>query len=117
MTDKQHAYDPDLPYVVEHASHVFARFPSEEWAEAFIEPRRYGSDYKIIDTTPAPRVPEDAEHVVWIFAATPNYRMYAEKKNGLWFHEDARNGCALEDLPGVTPETTFTVLDERKSDA
>lgn len=111
MTDTQYDYDSDLPYVATHTGVVIGRFSDEYWAEAFIESRRYGSDYKIIDTTPAPRVPEDASYVTWwegslkhvAFRTLDGWRLYA------------RNACPLEDLPGVTPETVFTVLEERKS--
>ena len=107
-------YDPDLPYVLEVSGFMLARTKQPQHARYLAS--AYVKSAKVIDTTPKPRVPDDAEHVVWIYAGTPNYRMYAEKSNGLWLYEDALDGSSLEDLPGVTADTVFTVLEERKSD-
>lgn len=103
-------YDPDLPYVVEPALHatVRARFNLRSDAEAFAE----GKIVRVIDTAPKPRVPNDARFITWI---SEGYRCYAEGiNNTLWMDNDGRE-LRIEDLPGVTPDTVFTVLDERKS--
>lgn len=68
------------------------------------------TDYEY-DTTPKPRVPEDAKFITW---TRNGFRNYAERIDADIWASDLKNGRLLEDLPGVTPETVFTVLDERK---
>lgn len=106
-----HEYDPDLPYVVASPTRlVIARFRWLGLAEEFSD----GVD-RIIDTTPKPRVPEDAKFITW---TTGWHRSYAEASDmeGRWDDSEGCHGWLLEDLPGVTPDTVFTVLDERKND-
>lgn len=109
MTD--YKYDPDLPYVVElpYSHALVARFTSEENAY------RYAMDQnglRVIDTTPKPRVPDDARFIAWTDRGD---RWFAERTPHGW--EVAGYGLlsAIEHFPGVTPDTVFTVLDERKS--
>lgn len=108
-------YDPDLPYVVVGVvtGMLSARFRSGVDAEEYA----LGHDYlEVIDTTPKPRVPDDAE---WIFWWSPTgRRRFARYWGGVsrkWMDIWTQRASALEDLPGVTPDTVFTVLDERKS--
>lgn len=108
MTDYE--YDEDLPYVVEREGDQVARFAEQEAAEHFASQRYL---HRVIDTTPKPRVPEDAKFVTWpawgtVFTAR-------QTQVGNWDMNGSQYS-SLEDLPGVTPETVFTVLDERKSD-
>lgn len=111
MTD--YPYDPDLPYVVvTEGNELEARFRHESEADFYAGSH---TSLRVIDTTPKPRIPEDAEHIVWRHPDAPTRRMYAEKQNGLWFYDSFLPGRSVEDLPGVTPETVFMVLEERKS--
>jgi hypothetical protein len=109
MTD--YAYDPDLPYVVPYGVGETARFSERTVAVRFSH--EYTS-HTVIDTTPKPRVPEDAKFITW---TTGGYRSYAEASDlpGRWFDDEGGVNLRLEDLPNVTPDTAFTVLDERKS--
>lgn len=111
MTDKTYPYDPDLPYVVEMDGVMVARTHMPQHANWIAS--GYIKQPRIIDTTPKPRVPDDAEFITW----TGGGRRYAAFRNVLdtWNYAPAKSAL-LEDLPGVTPETVFTVLDERKSD-
>lgn len=114
MSDKTYPYDADLPYVVEHTPthQVVARFQADHWASEFAETRRFPDEFEVIHTTPKPRVPKNARYVTW---CTSGYRCYAERVDDeMWTAGDGYRR-PLEDLPGVTPETTFTVLEERKS--
>ena len=112
MTDYE--YDENLPYVVEQDGRVIARFEDfvrAEWAADFFET-------KVIDTTPKPRVPADAKFITW---KVGDCRVRVGSRTGHhalrpWVDVGNGTGHALEDLPGVTPDTVFTVLDERKND-
>lgn len=69
-------------------------------------------DDEIIDTTPKPRVPEDARFITWRDGL--GLRRYAEKqRDGSW-RDDAGNRGAPWKSDSVTPNTVFTVLEERK---
>ena len=114
VADKQHAYDPDLPYVVEGpvGSEYLARFSYEGDASLFLDALPYPTRYRVIDTTPKPRVPEDARFITW----EGNGFRYTAFRNLVdrWNYAPDK-AVYLEDLPGVTPDTVFTVLQERKS--
>ena len=111
MTDYE--YDENLPYVVVGAvtGRLSARFRSGVDAEVYARGHAY---LKLIDTTPKPRVPEDAQFITWM---GDGYRLFAWPSDleGRWFDDTGSVNVALEALPGVTPDTVFTVLDERKS--
>ena len=109
MTDYE--YDEKLPYVVVGA--VTGRVSARFWSGVDAEVYAYGHAYlEVIDTTPKPRVPKDARIITWMSAG---YRRYAARVNGTIWMDSKRAERHLEDLPGVTPDTVFTVLDERKT--
>lgn len=57
-------YDPDFPYAVVLNGHVLAKFSSEGMGKVnAIEyaAENYGSE--LVDTTPKPKIPEDANYV------------------------------------------------------
>lgn len=58
----EYAYDPDLPFVAvgKSTKMPYARFNSRGDAERF-----YPFDCDVIDTTPKPKIPEDAQHITW----------------------------------------------------
>lgn len=109
MTDYE--YDEKLPYVVVGA--VTGRLSARFWSGVDAEEYALGHAYlEVINTTPKPRVPDDAAAIVWWL----NGCAYIARHDGLgdW----VLNGSSYdspEDLPGVTPDTVFTVLEERKS--
>lgn len=106
MTDYE--YDEDLPFVVVAHGVAQARFRTAGDAWGFLGGLHISGS--VIDTTPKPRVPDDAKFITWL----PNgsSRWYAERRNGDW-SVDGATYDTLEDLPGVTPDTVFTVLDAR----
>lgn len=111
MTDKQYAYDPDLPYVVvTEGNELEARFRFKFEADFYA-----GShlSLRVIDTTPAPRVPEDARFIMYRGILSARY--FAFREGVEWGDVFGEFHDTLEDLPGVTPDTVFTVLEERKS--
>ena len=105
-------YDPDLPYVVAAHGVAQARFRTWRDAEGFLDGLLISGF--VIDTTPKPRVPGDAKWILW---TTPGERYRVAQRNVEWWATRPSGvSVPLEDLPGVTPDTVFTVLDERKSD-
>ena len=114
-------YDPDLPYVLVNTltGNTMGRATSRPIAENFSENFSAGLAVKIIDTTPKPRVPDDAKFIT--YQGRTGLRFYARRAlNGLWIdHDDDLAGEDVQSLPCVTPDTVFTVLDareERKND-
>jgi len=111
MTDKTYPYDETLPFVLvnRQTGEMMGRTVRKSTAENFAA----GLTVEVIDTTPAPRVPEDARFITW-FAGGSRY--FAElDSDGSWYCRQDSQAEALEDLPGVTPETRFTVLEPRES--
>ena len=105
MTDYE--YDKDFPFVaVNDFGFAVARFAHKHHVKAYLP------NCVPVDTTPKPRVPKDARIITWMSAG---YRRYAERVNGTIWMDSKWAERRLEDLPGVTPYTVFTVLDERKS--
>lgn len=109
MTDYE--YIPTLPYVLENTltGDMMGRATSRLIAKNFSA----GLAIKIIDTTPKPRVPEDAQFITWVHRN--GERWYAESGKYGWVADSALYDSNPDALPGVTPDTVFTVLDERKS--
>lgn len=72
-------YDPELPFVVACSDKAIARFRDKQDARdmvnEFVESENW---LKLIDTTPAPKIPADAEFIHWV--------------NGAWFSTAARDG-------------------------
>ncbi|MGO2600912.1 MAG: hypothetical protein ACTH7X_08995 [Brevibacterium aurantiacum] len=109
MTDYE--YDPKLPYVLVNTltGDMMGRATSRLIAKNFSA----GLAIKIIDTTPKPRVPEDAKYITWVHRN--GERWYAESGKYGWVADSALYDSNPDALPGVTPDTVFTVLEERKS--
>lgn len=56
-------YDPELPFAfISTANREVARFADREIAARFGKEIAVGS---VVDTTPKPKIPEDAEFIVW----------------------------------------------------
>lgn len=106
----EYKYDENLPYVVEYLSEAVARFREFDEADAWAGGAR---NHRIIDTSPKPRVPEDAKFVTW--CGRDGGRRFAERTSNGWEIVGYGLISAIENLPGVTPDTVFTVLDERKN--
>lgn len=107
-------YDPKLPYVLENTltGDMMGRATSRLIAKNFSA----GLAIKIIDTTPKPRVPEDAEFITWIGSSirgiSSGIRWFAKRDGDGWQDDNDGLCTRLEELPGVTPDTVFTVLKE-----
>lgn len=56
-------YDPELPFAfISTANREVARFADREIAARFGKEVMVG---KVVDTTPKPKIPEDAEFIIW----------------------------------------------------
>ena len=107
MTD--YGYDKNLPYVVVSYGKAarFEDFVHAEWFADFAES-------KIIDTTPKPRVPAGTRFITWL--GRSGARWYAERRGGVWIADGGVGVGDMDLLPGVTPDTVFTVLDAREEE-
>ena len=108
----KYEYDENLPYVVESVVQdeegLIARFARRGDADHAV---KQAFNARVIDTTPKPRVPGDVRFITYIDSKAD--RHYAERVGGEWWLDWRGNRGLLEGLPGVTPETVFTVLDVR----
>lgn len=59
----EYAYDPASPYVVagRESGILFSRFRHEEDAQEYADTL----GFIMIDTTPKPKIPVDAQHITW----------------------------------------------------
>lgn len=69
----EYAYDPAFPFVVTWGEFGAARFSLRENADEYAEQ----SVGKVIDTTPRPKIPEDAE---FIFVADSDQSVFARRE-------------------------------------
>lgn len=88
MNDKTYEHDPDLPYVVEHAGQMVARFSDSVTAERFVEGQRPGA-YKVVDTRPR-KIPEDAQFLVWMIDATGSWETAVRASEKTWWHRGGK---------------------------
>lgn len=116
MTDKTYPYDERLPFVLvnRQTGEMMGRAVRKATAENFAA----GLIVDVIDTTPKPRVPEDATWIIWDGGGySPRVARRVGHALMPWVDVETGSQSALGSLPGVTPDTVFTVLEERKSDA
>lgn len=74
-------YDPELPYAVLSRGEVKAHARYEDEAEVFAN--HYLEGY-VIDTTPKPKIPEDAEFIMWPARDGIGPEFAVLKEDGLW---------------------------------
>lgn len=109
MTDYE--YDENLPYVVVAHGVAQARFRTRRDAEGFLDGLHISGF--VIDTTPKPRVPAGTRFITWL--GRSGARWYAERRGGVWIADGGVGVGDMDLLPGVTPDTVFTVLDAREA--
>lgn len=101
MTDIK--YDPELPFAfVGTSGEVVARFSDFEFA------RRFGVDClvgSVVDTTPKPKVPEDAEFIIWEFEGETNM---AYREDHDWYTSEG--WWTTRDLEEALKDAEVTVL-------
>lgn len=78
MTD--YPYDPELPFVVTIGGILIARVKSESIAAEIA----HGHLGRVVDTTPAPKIPADAEFIYWMSEDKWEIEYYARKVGTYW---------------------------------
>ena len=113
MTD--YPYDPDLPFavVIPGSETVYARFRLRGSAEDYAEDTEGSTWANVIDTTPKPRIPDDAEFVCWQTSAG---MYYAQRVEAEW-QTDTGGWYTLDELLNEAGDAEIIVLDRRKDDA
>lgn len=115
MADMTHPYDQDFPFVVKGNGIVVAKCPDSHTAE-MVAGHLHRSE--VIDTTPEPRVPDDALWIAYSGYGTSNVETWeltvAARQGDLWFPPGEEQAVPLEELPDVTPETVFIVLAKKE---
>lgn len=73
-------YDPELPFAfISTANREVARFADREIAARFGEEVMVG---RVVDTTPKPKIPEDADYLIWEFNGETGM---AYRDGGEWY--------------------------------
>lgn len=76
-------YDPELLYVarIRFTEEILGRFHDKEDATQSLETIWASYDGEVIDTTPKPKIPEDAQHITW----GDEKVAYSRYVDGLWY--------------------------------
>ena len=108
----EYAYDPNFPYVVKGGfGYPYARFNQLEVAvQAAAE-----LDTQVIDTTPKPKIPEDAEFILVNSedSAADVYRKMpdqTEPRGYYWYRLIDMTSYADEEMPELIGDAEVTVL-------
>ncbi len=96
-------YYKEVPYVVMWGDFIAARFSVLDNAERYAEQ----SVGRVIDTTPKPKIPEDAEFVYWVQGNTDYYAR--KNENGMWW-DDCEDLHTLSSLLETIGDAEVTVL-------
>lgn len=87
----EYAYDPEFPFLVTLSGHPAAKFTQRWDAEYYVG--KWSDSAEIIDTTPKPKIPEDAKHITW-GRGNVAYSLY----EGLWYGWTDGNGLSEDEL-------------------
>lgn len=76
-------YDPELPfaYLDNGGVQLYARFKHRSDADVFRERCNFGT---VVDTTPKPKIPEDAEFIMWPTKDGIGPEFAVLNEDGLW---------------------------------
>lgn len=108
-------YDPELPFVVRvrFSEELLGRFSDLQDAEQIAASVYGGYDTEVIDTTPKPKIPDDAEFIIW--RSDPSSALqFAEKTQDFWAIEAVE--VSDEELISEIGDAEVTVL-VRKEDS
>lgn len=112
-------YDPEFPYaVVSTADREAARFADREMAFRFAEKVMVG---RVVDTTPKPKIPEDAEFILVETedVAKDIYQRVEDKHEDAgfyWYRAIDSMAYGHDEMPDMIGDAKVTVL-VRKEDA
>jgi len=107
-------YDPELPFVVRvrFSQELLGRFSDLQDAEQIAGSIYGGYDTEVIDTTPKPKIPDDAEFVYYMSWA--NSAHYAKRvghpDNHVWETSNPTSQVSEEDLLIRIGDAEVTVL-------
>jgi hypothetical protein len=77
----EYEYDEKFPYVVVWGEYGAARFSVSDNAKSYAKE----TAGKVIDTTPKPKIPEDAQYILWYDDHYP-YVAVQSVSGGHWYH-------------------------------
>lgn len=79
-------HDPELPFAVRvrFSEELLGRFSDLQDAEQIAGSVYGGYDTEVIDTTPKPKIPEDAEFIIWPTKDGIGPEFAALNQDGLW---------------------------------
>ncbi len=103
----EYAYDPEFPYIVESRK-------TGRYVARFADPMKamhYASDNEglwVIDTTPRPKIPEDARFIYW--TDEDGYPGFAERGDDEWLLPDGSLYSTADLLEDVIGDYEITVL-------
>lgn len=105
MTD----HDPEFPYVIkDYSGHVFAKFHKREKGLAKWFAENHPHYKEVIDTTPRPKIPEDARFIYW---TDNNVEYYARKTvEGIWIDDLSEEYPNVSSLIAKVGDSDVTVL-------
>lgn len=107
-------YDPELPFVVriKFSEELLGRFSDLQDADQSADTVYGGYDTEVIDTTPKPNIPEDAEFLTWI-GRKDYYSRYAQNgpSGGWWVSSEGDTEyLTMDQLIRLIGEAEVTVL-------
>lgn len=102
MTDL--TYDPELPFVVIEGGQISGRFRMIDDANYWIHD--VSGSGELIDTTPKPKIPEDAQHITW----GKKKIAYSRHYDGLWYGWNHGRGLSEAELLTWIGDDEVTVL-------
>ena len=99
-------YDSEFPYVLVNVNgEEHTRWANKKLAEHFLQKEWEGYG-RVIDTTPKPKIPADAQHITW-GTQTLAYSRYIDD---LWYGWNHGHGLSDEELLGMIGNAEVTVL-------
>lgn len=101
-------YDPEFPYLVMFGEYIAAKFPADEDGSGYRNAIDYASMSvgRVVDITPKPKIPEDAEFIYWKQGETD---YYARKEAGYWIDDEGED-YAVSALAEIIGNAEVTVL-------
>lgn len=106
-------HDPAFPYAVRWGSYVAARFPAGNDGLANAEDYAGSSAGKVVDTTPAPKIPTDAEFIAWSTGAKYSVGLASKDADGEWWYKER---CYTQGgILALIGDAEVTVLEKRSN--
>ncbi len=103
----EYAYDPEFPFVVADSNdHLIARAENQYVANVIY--RAFNETGRLIDTTPRPKIPEDARFIYW--KDVDGYPVFAERDRDEWLLADGSLYSTEDLLRYGIKDSEITVL-------